>query len=287
MKYVITGASGTLGRLVAEETLAKVDPSDLILVTRSPSKLADFAERGAEVRTGDFDEPESLASAFDGGDRMLLISTDVVGDRVAGHRNAIAAAKDAGIGFIAYTSVVNPVEHSPVAVNPDHQETERLLAESGIAYTALRNGLYTDMEIPAAQGAIASGQYVSNRGEGRVASVSRADCARIAAAVLVYDGDLETSYDVTGPKALSAEELAAIYAEVGGSPVEVVLVDDEAFIAGLVGSGIPEGVARVVASFGQGIREGYLDGTSDAIERFTGRAPESVKEVLERVSSPT
>ena len=287
MKYLITGASGTLGQLVVEEALTKVDPADLILVTRSPAKLEAFAERGAEVRKGDFDDPESLRTAFAGADRMLLISTDAVGNRVAGHRNAIDAARAAGVGFIAYTSVVNPVEESPVAVNPDHRETERLLAESGIAYTALRNALYTDMEIPAAQGAIATGRYVTNRGEGRVASVSRADCARIAAAALVADRDLETHYDVTGPAALTAEESAAIYAEVGGTPVETVLVDDETFIAGLVETGIPEEMARVIASFGQGIREGYSGDTSDAVERLTGRAPESVKEVLKRVSSPT
>ena len=282
MKYVITGASGTLGRLVAEATLEKADPADVVLVTRSPEKLSDLAARGADVRAGDFDDPASLESAFSGGDRLLLISTDAVGERVAGHRNAINAAKEAGIGFIAYTSIINPIEDSPVGVNPDHFATENLLAESGLEYTALRNSVYSNMEVPSAQGAIATGKFVSNRGDGKIAFVSRDDCARAAAAVLVAEGPLERAYDITGPELIDGNDSARIFGQVGGVEVEYVDVDDETFIAGLIEHGVPEAAAPLYASFGIGIREGYAEVLSTAVEDLTGNPAESLETVLVR-----
>lgn len=281
MTYVITGASGTLGRLTADSLLEKVDPAEVVLVTRSPEKLEDLATRGAQVRAGDFDDPSSLAAAFAGAHRLLLISTDTIGRRVPQHKNAIDAAKAAGVGFIAYTSITNPIEDSPVGVNPEHRETERLIEESGIAHTFLRNAVYSNMEVGGAQGAIATGKFVHNRGDGKTAFVSRADCARAAAAVLAADGPLESAYDITGPELIAAEDSARIFAELRGEPVEAVDVDDETFIAGLVDHGVPAEAAPLFASFGQGIRGGHLDQLSDAVEQLTGRKPASVRTVLE------
>lgn len=290
MSYVITGASGTLGRLVAEETLTRVEPSEVVLVTRDPGKLADFAARGAQVRTGDFNDPASLESAFDGGDRLLLISTDALGSRVDQHRNAIDAAKTAGVSFIAYTSIPNPSEENPVGVNAEHRQTEEMIETSGIAHTFLRNSIYTEMDVPAAQGAIATGKFHTNRGDGLIAFVSRNDCALAAAAVLTADGQTAPYYDITGPELVSAKDLAAVFTTIGGREVELVQIDDAATIAGLVEHGVPAEAAPVYASFGQGIREGHLELVSDSVEQLTGRKPESVESVFERelqgVSSP-
>jgi NAD(P)H dehydrogenase (quinone) len=182
MGIVITGASGQLVRLTAELVLARVPASEVTLTTRRPEALSDFAGCGAKVRQADFDRPETLAEAFAGGERLLLISADVVGRRVAQHRVAIEAAKEAGVRHVAYTSYLNPVEENPAVITPDHRDTEEALRESGLAWTALRNAFYAEYQVPAGAQAIATGQLVHNNGEGKTAYVSREDCAAAAAA---------------------------------------------------------------------------------------------------------
>jgi NAD(P)H dehydrogenase (quinone) len=282
MSIVITGASGHLGRRVVEEALERVDPSDLILVTRTPGALAEYADRGAEVRKGDFDDPSTLAKTFAGGERLLLISTQEVGARVAQHHAAIDAAIAAGVKLVAYTSIVRPEEDNPAGVVPDHRATEQKLRESGIAWCLLRNAIYADLESQDAAAALDTGRLVTNAGAGRIAYVARDDCAAAAAAVVTGGDHAGRAYDITGPEALDAEARAAIFAELGRRPVEVVHVDDEAFASGLAeATGLPLEVGRLYASFGRAAREGYLDGISGDFERLTGREPRSLRAVLE------
>jgi NAD(P)H dehydrogenase (quinone) len=281
MSIVITGASGHLGRSTAELVLDRVPASEVILTTRHPEALSDFAERGATVRQADFDRPETLAEAFAGGERLLLISADVVGRRMAQHRAAIEAAREAGVRHVAYTSYLNPVEENPAVITPDHRDTERALRESGLAWTALRNAFYAEYQVRAGAQAIATGRFVHNNGDGRIAYVSREDCAAAAAAVLTTESHEGRAYDITGPEALSQRDVAALLSEVSGRPVEAVAVDDEAFIEGLTTAGLPEAAARAFASYGRAIREGYLDQTSDAVENLAGRPPRSLREVFE------
>jgi NAD(P)H dehydrogenase (quinone) len=281
MSYVITGAAGHLGRRAAELLLDRVAPADVVLVTRRPDDLADLAARGADVRFGDFDAPDSLPAAFAGGERLLLISTDAVGARIAQHGNAIDAAKAAGVHHISYTSVGDPSEDNPAGVVPDHRATEGLLADSGLAWTSLRNALYSEYRIPEAEAAAASGVFGHNQGDGRTAYVARTDCAAAAVAVLTggpeHDG---VAYDITGPELLGADDLARLYAEATGSPVVAEHIDDEPFIAGLVGVGLPPFVAELVASFGTAIRGGHLAQQSSAVEDLTGLPPLTVASVL-------
>jgi NAD(P)H dehydrogenase (quinone) len=280
MGIVITGASGQLGRLTAELVLARVPASEVTLTTRRPEALSDFAGRGAKVRQADFDRPETLAEAFAGGERLLLISADVVGRRVAQHRAAIEAAREAGVRHVAYTSYLNPVEENPAVITPDHRDTEEALRESGLAWTALRNAFYAEYQVPAGAQAIATGRLVHNNGEGKTAYVSREDCAAAAAAVLTTEGHEGRAYDITGPEPLSQSDVAALLSEVSGHPVEAVVVDDT-FVEGLTATGLPEPAARAIATYGRAIREGYLDGTSEAVENLTGRPPRSLQEVFE------
>ena len=281
MSIVITGASGQLGRLTAELVLARVPASEVTLATRRPEALSDFVGRGARVRQADFDHPETLAEAFAGGDRLLLISADAVGRRVAQHRAAIEAAREAGVHHVAYTSYLNPVEENPAVITPDHRDTEEALRGSGLAWTALRNAFYAEYQVPAGAQAIATGRLVHNNGEGKTAYVSREDCAAAAAAVLTTDGHEGRAYDIAGPEPLSQSDVAALLSEVSGHPVEAVAVDDDTFVEGLTAAGLPEPAARAISTYGRAIREGYIEGTSDAVENLTGRAPRSLREVFE------
>ena len=281
MSIVITGASGHLGRSTAELVLGRVPASEVILTTRRPEDLSDFAVRGAEIRTADFDRPETLVEAFAGAERLLLISTQDLGRRAAQHRAAIEAAGEAGVLHVIYTSYLNPVEENPAVVTPSHRDTEEAMRASGLAWTLLRNGLYAEYQVPAGAQAIAIGRLVHNNGDGRTAYVSREDCAAAAAAVLVTDGHEGEAYDITGPQLLDQDDVAALSSKVSGRPVEAVAVDDEAFVRGLAASGLPEPAAHAVASFGRAIREGFLDQSSGAVENLTGRPPRSLREVFE------
>ena len=282
MTLVITGASGQLGRRAAELLLDQVDPTEVVLVTRNPGSLADLAARGTVVRFGDFDQPDSLREAFAGGDRLLLISGSETGAvRVGQHQNAIDAAVAAGVGHVSYTSIPNPVAANPAVVAADHRATEEALAASGLGYTYLRNALYADMRVQEAQGALATGRFNSNQGDGATAYVSREDCAAAAVAVLAGGSEHDDrAYDITGPELLGAAELAALYGRAGGAEVKLVTMDDETYIAGLVQVGLPEPVARLIASFGTAIREGYLDQRSGDVQALTGRAPEAVEPLV-------
>ena len=281
MSFVITGASGNLGRRTAEILLDQVDPTEVLLVTRTPDALSDLAARGAVVRHGDFNEPSELPAAFAGGERMLIISGDDIGARTAQHIAAIEAAKAAGVGHVAYTSIVNPVDDNPAAVVPSHKATEEALAASGLGWTFLRNGLYSEFRIDEAAMAKDNGSFHHNLGDGQTAYVSRDDCAAAAAAVLSggseHDGQI---YNITGPALLGAAELAELYGRVGGTPVEAINVPDEGLIQGMIGAGLPEFVAGLIASFGTAIRGGYLNERSDAVEKLTGRPPVTLESVL-------
>jgi NAD(P)H dehydrogenase (quinone) len=281
MSIVITGASGHLGRATAGMVLERMPASEVILTTRHPEEISDLAARGAEVREADFERPETLVGAFEGGEKLLLISTDAVGARVDQQRAAIEAAGKAGIRHVIYTSYLNPVEDNPAAVTADHRETEAVLRESGLAWTALRNGLYAEYQVPAGAQAIATGRLVHNNGDGETAYVSREDCAAAAAAVLSTESHDGEAYDITGPRPLSQDDVAALLSEVSGRPVEAVSVDDEEFVQGLAAYGMPEPAARSIATFGRAIREGFISEASGAVENLTGRPPRSLREVFE------
>lgn len=278
--YGITGASGQLGRLTAQAIGQWAEPAQVVLVSRSPGELAEYAARGFDVRAGDFDDPASLRTAFAGVDRLLIISTERVGARLDGHRRAVAAAEDAGVSHLLYTSITDPRPENPAGVVPDHAATEAAIRESGLGWTVLRNGLYAEFQLGTIEQAAASGQLVTNAGDGRAAYVTRGDCARAAAAALVQASG-NAAYDITGPDALSTADLAALAAGLRGGPVEVVEVGDEAFTRGLVEqAGLPEPVAALLASFGTAIRLGFLSEVSTAVADLTGTAPAPLSSLL-------
>jgi NAD(P)H dehydrogenase (quinone) len=284
MTIVVGGASGHIGRRVAELLLERVPPSELVLSTRTPETLEDLAARGTVVRHGDYDHPETLAEAFAGGKTLLLISATDLGRRVAQHRAAIDAAAAAGIERIVYTSGLRPEPANPAVVAASHHATEQAVIESGLAWTFLRNSLYADYQVADAVRCLAGGTFIHNRGDGRVAYVSRDDCAAAAAAVLSTPGHEEVAYDTTGPDAFSPAELASLYTELGNRPIEVVDLDDETFKAGIIGDATGDDHlvygAELVTSFGRSIREGYQSSCTNAVADLTGRAPRALRDVL-------
>ena len=279
---LVSGASGQLGRLTAELLLgAGAEP---ILVTRTPEAVAGL---GCETRFGDYADPDSLGDAYAGAERLLLISGSDLETRTEQHRAAIAAAVAVGVRHVVYTSGLNPEARNPAVISPSHHATEQALRASGLAWTVLRDSLYSEYQVPEAAQAIASGTLTHNRGDGQLAYVSREDCAAVAAAVLTGSGHDGRVYDVTGPELFTARKLAMLYGELGGREVREQELDDEAFtelLAGAFGGGDDEHArygAELVSSFGRSIREGYMASRSDVVERLTGRPPRTLRSVLQ------
>lgn len=281
MSIIITGASGQLGRATIDYALETVEPGDLTLVTRSPDALSDYEERGARVRHGDFNAPSTLPEAFRGGKRMLLISTDAIGERVAQHAAAIETATDAGVELVAYTSIINAVADNPAFVVPDHRATEQELIDSGIGWTFLRNSLYADFQEASMAAAAGSGVLATNEGNGKIAYVSRDDCAAAAAAVLVGGNHAGGAYDITGPELIDAARRAEIFSEITGQEIEVLHVDDDEYAHGMVdATGMSMEGARGMASFGAAVREGHFQVQSSDFEKLTGRQPADLSTTL-------
>jgi NAD(P)H dehydrogenase (quinone) len=281
MKIIVSGASGQLGRLVAEQLLGRVAPGDVILVTRTPDALAELARLGAEVRHGDFDEPGSLPDAFAGGERLLLISTMAVGRRVQQCHAALDAAARAGVRHVAYTSLTNPVAGHPSGeIVDEHRECEELARSCGLAWTVLRNAAYAELQVPLGAVAATYGRLVTNAGDGRVAPISRSDCAAAAVAVLTTDGHESKTYEITGAEALTQADIARLLTDVTGRAVKVVPTGDRRLMWGLGRLGTPKPTARAIVDLGIATREGYFDVVDPAFEQLTGRPPRGLREVL-------
>jgi NAD(P)H dehydrogenase (quinone) len=281
MRTIVTGAAGHLGRLVTDQLLERVAPEDLILVTRRPEALRVARARGADVRYGDFDKPASLRDAFAGGERMLLISTDVVGRRMRQHRAAVEAAKAAGVGHVVFTSIVSPVATNPtgpLAWEPG--KTEALLHRSGMDWTVLRFGSFAELVLPPAATAVQNRRLITNNGRGRLVPISRRDCAEVAAIVLTGDGHAGETYEISGNEALTASDLAELYSDLSGKPVKVLQLSDLMLHWVLVGIGTPMPSAWSITAYGRAVRQGYFDLIDPTFERLTGRPPITLREVL-------
>jgi NAD(P)H dehydrogenase (quinone) len=298
-KIIVTGASGQFGHAAAKLLLERVPAEDLVFLSRTIDKLAEFEGSGAAIRRADFDDPASLPAAMEGGEKMLLISTVRVGSRVQQHRAAVEAAKAQGVKHVVYTSLLGVREPgNPSVEGYDHIATERLIEESGLAYTHLRDSLYaeavaTAMAIPA----LAAGHKPENAGQGRVPIVSRDDCVATAVGVLTQDGHANKAYDVTGPELWTLPDAMALISEMAGKPIVVEPVDDEGMFAYFDSLGVPRKASDVVpdgpipwasegmVTFGQSIREGFMDVESDDVERITGNKPRSLRSVCEQFRS--
>ncbi|MFD8969522.1 SDR family oxidoreductase [Streptomyces sp. NPDC059568] len=271
MSIVVTGATGHLGRLVVESLLAADVPAGgIVAVARSEEKAAALVARGVELRLADYDRPETLAGAFGAGDRVLLISASEPGKRVPQHTAVIEAARAAGVAQLAYTGVLGGPE-ADFDLAADHKETERLILASGLPYTFLRNGFYTEVYTENLAPVLEHGAVVANAGEGRIGTAARADYAAAAAAVLTGDGHLNTAYELSGDTAWSFAEYAAELSRQTGRTIAHSDVPGETRLEILTGAGVPEPFAAILVDVDHAIERGRLAGGTGDLARLTGR----------------
>lgn len=267
----VTGATGHLGRLVVEALLGRGVPAGrVVAAVRDPEKAAGLASRGVQVRRADYMQPETLDAAFEGVGRLLLVSGNEVGRRVAQHGNVVLAAKRVGVELLAYTSILR-ADTSGMILAGEHRETEVLIRDSGLSHALLRNGWYFENYDGAVKQALAHGVILGSAGEGRVSAASRADYAEAAAAVLTGEGHANKIYELAGDGGFTYGELAAEVARQAGREVVYKDIPADAYAETLVGYGLPEPLARALADSDLGIERGELFDNGGELRTLLGR----------------
>jgi NAD(P)H dehydrogenase (quinone) len=279
-RILVTGASGNLAQLTLA-ALLKAGQKNLLATTRDPEKVNALGYDEVDVRSADFKTPSGLASAFKGATRLLLISTtDVGASRVEAHKTAVTAAKAAGVKHIIYTSCPNP-ETSTAIMAPDHAATEKFIKESGLKYTFLRMNCYAQFLMLALPAAIESGTLFGCAGTGKIAYVTREDCAKAAAGALINASQFEnTSLDVSGPDAYSYADVASLVSEIKQTKVVYQDLSPEDYIAARVKTGLPELYAKWFASFELSVSRGDSAAVTDAVKKLSGKPPAGLPEFL-------
>jgi len=270
MTIAVTGATGQLGRLVLEELLASQEPAALVAVVRDAGKAEELRARGVQVRVADYSDPAALAAALAGVDKLLLVSGSEVGSRVAQHANVVNAAKAAGVGFIAYTSVL-AADTTALILAPEHKATEELIRASGLDYTILRNGWYTENYVQAVATARQTGAVVAAAGDGRVASAARADYAAAAAAVLSSAGHEGRVYELSGDYAWDFKELATAITAIAGREVVYQPVSAPELVEVLTTAGLDQGTAGFLAALDTDTQAGLLAIVTGELSGLIGR----------------
>lgn len=279
---VVTGATGRLGALIVQRLLERV-PADRVGVSvRNTERAADLAAQGVRVRRGDFGEPDTLDSAFDGADQVLVVSVDTLGDdAVAQHKTAVDAARRAGARRVLYTSHQAANPDSLFTPARDHAATEAYLAAAGTPFTALRDGFHA-ATVPHLVGRAAETGELVAPADGPVSWTTHADLAEAAAAILTDDRRPNSDTPVlTGADAVDLADVAEMLSEQTGRTVRRVVVDDETYVAGLVEHGVPVPAARLFLGMFHAARRGEFAVTDPTLATLLGRAPQPVRTVLQ------
>ncbi|KJZ19781.1 SDR family oxidoreductase [Loktanella sp. S4079] len=276
--YMVTGASGQLGQLVVDHLSDRVAKESIVALVRSDDAAKAFAAKGIETRRADYDDIDSLRTAFDGIDRLLLISSSAVGERPRQHGNVITAASDAGVDFVAYTSILN-AQDSAMALAAEHKYTEEALAQSGIKRTVLRNGWYSENLTMTLQQDIQLGQHFGAAAEGKFSTASRDDYASAAAVVLEggYDGE---TLELAGDTGFTLAEYAKVITDLTGTAIDYTDMPQQAFTAALIDAGLPEGFAQVLADSDAQAAKGALFDDSKTLSRIIGRPTTSIADTV-------
>ncbi|UPK70306.1 SDR family oxidoreductase [Chitinophaga filiformis] len=286
-KILITGVTGHLGRIVLDKLLTKVPASGVKVLVRDEAKAAPFRQLGVEVAIGSYDDKASLIAAFKDVDKLYFVSGSDTAARGRQHENVVNAAVEAKVGHVVYTSFQRKNETSTSSIYfiaSTHLLTENLLKSSGLKYTILKHGIYTEM-IPIFVGdkIFETGVIFQPGGEGRTAYALRSDLAEAAVAVLTGQGHENKSYELTGPEAVSYAEIAAKISAITGKNVSYVSPTPEVFTAELTKAGVPSEYIGLFAGFSVANKEGEFASVSSDLEKLIGRKGGSVEAYLQQV----
>jgi NAD(P)H dehydrogenase (quinone) len=278
---IVTGATGVLGAQVVQRLLERVPAEQVGVSVRDPGAAGELAARGVRVRHGDFAQPGTLAAAFEGATQVLVVSVNAIGpDAIARHRAAIDAAKAAGARRILYTSHQAAAPDSVFAPAVDHDATEQHLAQSGVAWTSLRNGFYANTVPMLLGGALETGELLAPA-DGPVSWTTRGDLAAAAAAILTDEGRYDgATPPLTPPQAVDLNGVAGMLSELTGRAIRRVVVDDDAWVAGLVAQGTPEPAARLMLGLFHAAHRGEFAATAPDLESLIGHRATSLRSVL-------
>ncbi|HET9552086.1 MAG TPA: SDR family oxidoreductase [Anaeromyxobacteraceae bacterium] len=267
---VVTGATGKLGRLVVEGLLQKVPARELAVAVRTPDKAKDLASRGVAVRQADYSKPETLAAALAGAEKVLLVSSSEVGQRLPQHLAVIAAAKKAGVKLLVYTSILR-ADRSKLGLAAEHKATEEAIRASGLPFVLLRNGWYIENYTENLAPALQHGALVGSAGNGRIAAATRADYAAAAVAALTEPGHAGRVYELAGDQPFSMAELAAEVSRQLGRPIAYKDLPPNDYRGVLLGAGLPPPYADLLVDSDLGIVKGELDDSTGDLRRLIGR----------------
>ena len=277
---VITGATGALNGATVDHLLERRRASEITVVVRDIARGQRFADRGVAVRRGDYADPDSLPSAFTGAEQLLLVSSNDPGaDAVGLHRAAIDAAVTAGVGRILYTSHQGAAPDTPFAPGRVHFATEQLLAESGVAWTSLRNGFYAH-SLTWLTGPWRETGVIAVPADGPVSWTAREDAAEAAAAILVADGAYNGPTTLTASAAPTFEDIARVASELAGRRIELVVMDPEEWVAAQVAAGQQELMVRFLLGMYLAAQQGFFAGVDPLLGDLLGREQRTVRDLL-------
>ena len=276
MKIGVTGATGQLGRLTIAKLKEKVATGSIVALVRTPEKAADL---GVETRAFDYSKRDSLAASLQGIEKLLLISGNEVGQRLPQHIAVIEAAKKAGVKQIIYTSILH-ADTSSLGLAVEHLATEAAIKASGLVYTILRNGWYTENYTGSAKGAIGAGAFIGCAGNGKIASAARVDFAAAAVVVLTGTGHENKIYELAGDTAYTLADLAAEISRQTGKAIPYNNLTETQYADILKSFGLPEGVAQMLADSDTGASKGGLFDDSKQLSALIGRPTTSLSKVL-------
>ncbi|MEV1329189.1 SDR family oxidoreductase [Micromonospora costi] len=278
MAIVVTGATGHLGRLIVESLLDRGVPADgIVALGRDTGRLADLAARGVTVRQADYNDVDSLRAAFAGADKLVYVSGTELGRRVEQARNVVTAAREAGVGLIAYTSIPK-ADTSRLILAAEHRGTEQEIAASGLPYVFLRNSWYFENYLPQIPTYLEHG-VAGAAGDGRVSAAARADYADAAAAVVTGEGHANQVYELGGAP-FTLADLAAELSRQTGRDVRYTDLPEDTYVEVLVGAGVPRDYAAVLADGDRGIARGELHVEGDDLKRLIGREPTTLADAI-------
>ncbi|QUQ67141.1 NmrA family NAD(P)-binding protein [Kutzneria sp. CA-103260] len=283
---VITGATGALGGATVEHLLERIPADRLGVSVRDVAKAQHFADRGVRVRRGSYDDPTALRDSFEGADQVLLVSqNDPDGDGIGLHRNAIEAAVAAGAQRILYTSHQNARADSPFDPAHEHAATEALLADSGVAWTSLRNGFYAH-SLDWLLGPWRQTGVIATPADGPVSWTDRADAAEAAAIILTRQHPFDGPVTLTARRAVTFADIATTTTELTGRDITRAVIADETWLADRIATGTPEPMAHMLLRFFHAARSGHFADTDPLLAELLGREPRTVADLLtDRISA--